>query len=78
MKFRRVLFTPTHDKSRKYIYLDELNVKEQREYLKEYPELEKFVIYEDDKQGSTDNIEVQPKQKPSKRRKRKPSPDKSE
>lgn len=78
MKFKRVLFASNGIvDGRNYVYLDELNVKEQEAYLKEFPEIKKYVIYEDNKQGSSDNIDVKPKQKPRKRSRSKPKSNKS-
>lgn len=73
MKFERVLFASNRKvDSRQYVYLDELTVKEQEAYLKEFPEIRRYVIYEDNKQGSTGNVDVKPEQKSSTRGGRKP------
>lgn len=77
MKFERVLFSSNKRvDNRQYVYLDELNVKEQEAYLKEFPEIKKYVIYEDDKQRGTDDVDVKPKQKRSSARGRKPKSNK--
>lgn len=78
-KFQRVLYA-TNKKvdSRGYVYLDELTDDEAAKYLEANPEIKRWLIDEDYKQGSANNVITKPKQKRSGGRKRNNKSDKSE
>ena len=67
MKFSRKIVKIVKSES---VVINDLSAKEQKDFLKKNPQFEKYVVYEDDLQGSEDNDEVQSEPKQRKRRKR--------
>lgn len=50
------------------IKLNEISVKKQKELLKKHPHLERYVVYENDKERPNNEADVQPKPKRSRGR----------
>lgn len=64
MKFKdNVLFV----RNKKPLYLHTLSLTEQKDILKEHPELEKFLVHENDNKAEKVSVDVKPKSKPRKR-----------